>query len=671
MPFGAVVLKPSVDIERTYSANEAGISFSQLVRFRADLIETYGGWETFISAVIPSTIRDLQAWQTTDGDIYLGVAATSNLLAVTGNNVTDITPETFTTNPAPSLSTTIGSNQVTVVDSNSGATVYNTVFFNTPISVGGLFLNGAYQIASILSTGSYTINSSIPATATVATSGILPLFDSSSGSAFVTVTAPDHTAQVIAGVQFTFRAPTTVGGLTISGPYGIFSSTSATTFVIVAENSATATATSTMNAGLAQLVYYVTGGPPTGGTGYGAGGYGTGAYGGGGSLFPSNSGLNITSSDWTQENWGEILLSCPEDGPIYQWSPQSGFVNGQPIATAPFFNGGIFTSMPQQILVAWRSVQSSGTQDNLIVRWSDSADFTNWEVTNATSAGSFHIPTGSIIMGGLQAANYGVIWTDIEVWTMSYVGGDVIFNFSKVGTGCGLLGSHACGVIGGDVYWAGQNNFFRLGSGGVEAIPCTVWDFFYQNLNQDYAWKIRCAPNSSFNEMAWFFPATGSTENNAYVKLNIATRAWDYGFLSRTAWIDSSVLGQPIGSDTSGFLYQHETGNVQSGASATSFQTGWWAIAEGSDFAFVDYVIPDFIWGTYGNDDASVIITFYSVNYPGETPRTYGPYTITRGTEYLTPRIRGRLMSASIQAASPDFWRLGRIRYRFAGSGRR
>ncbi len=671
MPMAALQLRPTVDLERTPSLNEAGVSASQLIRFRNDLIETYGGWTQYLPTLIPSTVKDLHAWQDVSGIKHLGIGATQNLMVATSGSLADITPQTLTTNPSVSVSISSGNTAVTVFDPNSGPTTFNSVYFNTPISIGNLYLNGAYQIASVLSTGSYTIISSVAAT-TTAVGGVLPVFSVSSGSPTVTVDAPNNGYVAITGVQQQFRATTTVGGITIFGPYNINTVLNSTEFTIVANTQATATAVSTMNGGLAQFQYYITIGPQAIGTGFGAGGFGSGGFGGGGVGFTGATGTPITATDWSQDNWSEVLLTCPTNGPIYAWSPQSGYSNAQVVATAPFFNGGIFISQPQQILVAWRSVQSSGVQDNLVVCWSDTLDYTNWTISNATTAGRFHLSGGSLIVGGLQAPNYGVIWTDIDVWVMSYVGGDAVFNFTEVGTGCGLIGQHAAGVISGSVYWCGLNNFFTMGQGGVQVIPCTVWDYIFQNLNTAQVAKIRCAPNTSFNEMTWFFPSFGATENDSYVKLNITTGSWDYGKMPRTAWVDVSILGTPIGTDPSGTVFQHEMGTVQSGVSSTSFQTGWFAITEGNDLAFVDYVLPDFIWGLLdGAKDASVNVTFFAVDYPGDTPRQYGPFTVTSATEYITPRLRGRLMSIAIQSNSQSFWRLGRVRYRFALAGRR
>lgn len=670
MPMGSITLKPGVNTEQTQALNEAGIFQSQLLRFKDGLIQTYGGWQS-IFTTNPSTVKVMHAWQDITGLDWLAAGATTNLTVYNSATTQNVTPQTITTDNVPNFSISSGSNIVTIVDSGSGPSVYNTVFFNTPIAIGNMLLNGGYDIATVLSSQSYTINSSVEASTTVVSSGILPIFDTTNGSATVLVTLPNNNFQSILGVQQSFRAPTSVGGLTISGAYDVATVIDSTSFTITANALSTATATATMNSSLAELVYYVTLGPQALGSGFGAGGFGDGGFGTGESV-AGQPGIPISATDWSMTNWGEILLACPYNGAIYSWSPDSGFFNSQVVSEAPFFNGGIFISMPQQILVAWKSVQSSGTQDNLIVRWSDEGDYTNWEVSNQTSAGSFHVPTGSILMGGLQAPSYGVIWTDIDAWIMQFVGGDVIFNFTKAGTGCGLIGQHAAGVINNEVYWCGRSNFYKLGDRGVQPLPCSVWDYIFQNINTTHAHKTVCAPNSAFNEIGWYFPSINATEPDSYVKLNLVEGSWDYGLLNRTAWIDISVLGNPTGVDTNGAFWQHEMGAAVPGAPVTSFQTGWWSIADGNEFAFVDFVIPDFRWSTYsGDSNASILVTFFSTNYPGDAPRAYGPFTVTQATEYINTRIRGRHMSMLVQSNNDVFWRIGRIRYRYASAGRR
>jgi hypothetical protein len=177
----------------------------------------------------------------------------------------------------------------------------------------------------------------------------------------------------------------------------------------------------------------------------------------------------------------------------------------------------------------------------------------------------------------------------------------------------------------------------------------------------------------------WFYPsANGNGENDSYVKYNIVMQCWDYGTLGRTAWIDQSVLGPPIGAGSDNWLYQHEIGNdayvgTQATAMLSNAGSGFFVLDQGADnLVFVDQIWPDMKWGTYsGNPNATVNITFNATNYPGDTPIVYGPYAMTQQTQYLSVRIRARLMQIVISSDDVGtFWRLGGIRYRFQPDGR-
>ena len=681
MPMGSVLLRPGVNTQKTLSANEAGVSISQAIRYKDGLVQALGGWEQFTSVTIPSTVRCLHAWYDASGNTHLGVGATQSLAIITDGTYSDVTPQTATINSSAVFTTTLGSQTVTVVVPNSSGypSTYSTVFFNTPVSIAGQIISGAYDIVSVLSTVSFTISLTNAATAAAGPGGTLPTIASTANSAKIFVDLPDNGYQQITGLFYPFYAATTLtANQIIQGPYQVSSIIDSTQFTINATVQTTASVSVTMNSTLVQTVFYVAIGPNATATGYGSGGYGSGGYGGVVSGATPVAGTPITATDWTMDNWGQVLMACPEGGPIYTWSPDSALTTGQVISEAPFFNGGIFIAMPQQILVAWRSCQTNPdggwlSQDNLLVTWSDAEDYTNWTVSNETAAGSFHIPTGSIIMGGLQAATQGIIWTDVDAWTMQYIGGEAIFNFNRIGSGCGLIGKHAAATLGGEVYWCGQTNFFVLGNNGVVPLNCSVWDYIFQNINETYQERIVCATNAAFNEVSWFFPSADSTgENDAYVKYNVLEKEWDYGMMSRTAWIDVNVYGNPIGSDSTGVLYQHEEGNTLSGTNSPSFRTGWWAISDGNELSFVDFVIPDFIWSTYSGDQgAQLQVTFYTTDYPGADEISYGPFSVNSTTDYINLRARGRLMSMSVQANNAEFFRLGRCRFRYAQSGRR
>ena len=198
----------------------------------------------------------------------------------------------------------------------------------------------------------------------------------------------------------------------------------------------------------------------------------------------------------------------------------------------------------------------------------------------------------------------------------------------------------------------------------------------FQDLDTSNLDKIRIAPNSRFGEISWFYPTTsGNGEITNYVKYNVVLDQWDFGSLARTAWINQSVLGPPIGAGTTNgyYIYQHETSTDADGAPINaSFQTGYYVLSDAEWKIFIDQVWPDMKWGYYGGaQTANVLLTFYVTDYPGQQPQAYGPYTMTQSSTYITPRFRGRLVSIKIESNDiGSFWRVGAMRYRYQQDGK-
>lgn len=511
----------------------------------------------------------------------------------------------------------------------------------------------------------------------VASSANVPEFTTISGSTSVTVKLQDH--GLAAAESINFALSTSVGGLTILGTYQVTSVTDTDNFVITLDDQASSSASAFMNSGQVELVYHITIGPVGTTAGYGTGTYGTGGY-GTGVVLSQQTGSTITPNNWTLDNWGEILLANAEGSGIYWWRPQIGYQNAKLVAEAPRYNNGIFVSMPAQILVAYGSTaatvpQIGEEQDPLLVRWCDIENFFEWTASSTTQAGSYRIPTGSRIVGGMQARNYGLLWTDIDLYAMNYVNSPLVYAFNKISANCGLVGKHAFVQMGGRIYWMGRRNFFRL-AGQVEPVPCSVWSYIFQDLDEDNLTKCIAGSNTPFNEIAFFFPSDsgGTGEPDKYVKFNTLSGEWDKGTLGRTAWIDQSVLGNPIGAASDGSILTHESGyDAVDSPMNPSFTTGYWTIGNGQDFAVVDYILPDFKYGTIaGTADANILATFYVRDGPNDTVRTYGPFEITTATKYVPVRFRGREMAMKIESNDNDsFWRVGAVRFRYAMSGRR
>jgi len=689
MPHSSFKILPGVDQNKTPALNEAAVSYSQLIRFIPDrtlggLVQKLGGWTKYFPSSIGSIPRCLWAWEDTNSNSYLAVGAEgiaagggNTLVVIENGGLTDITPQKTTVNVAVSVSTVSGSNEVTITDTGRNVSSYDVVDIQTQISVGGLVLFGQYQCYNpgggantykIYATDA--LGGPALATSTVTTGGAVAQFGTTNASNVVSVTLNNH--GYVEGNTFPVLIATTVGGITFYGNYIVTSITSANVFTIAGTTIATSTTTGYMNSGNAHYVYYRGVGALPTGTGWGVGGYGLGGYGTGTDPVITG-GTPINAIDWTLDNWGESLIACPLNGPIYEWSPTSGSPRANTIPEAPPVNQGMFVAMPQRQIIAYGST-FTGIVDPLLIRWCDVDNYNSWIGTVTNQAGSYRIPKGSRIIQAIQAGQQGLVWTDLGIWAMQYAGPPYVYQFNELGTGCGLIGRKAATSVGGVVYWMGQSQFYRLSGGGVEPIRCPVWDVVFQDLDTDNLDKIRVAPNSRFGEITWYYPTNSNGgEVSHYIKYNYVLDQWDFGTLARTAWINESVLGPPIGGAPNGYIYQHETSTDADGeAMVSSFQTGYFVLNEADNKMFVDQVWPDMKWGYYGGTQgANVNLTFYVTDYAGQTPTAYGPYTLTQATTYITPRFRGRLVSIKMESNDiGSFWRIGNTRYRFQPDGR-
>ena len=585
-------------------------------------------------------------------------------------------------NPNNALFTTTASALTVTGASGTGsvATITHsgsyTFVVGSQITVSGINpsgYNGTYVVTgSTSSSVSYasTTTSAYVSGGTISNNGSVAQFSTTSGSDFVDVTLANH--GLLDGDTFTVLIATSVGGVTLYGNFIVTSVTSSSVFVISASTSATSTASASMNSGDAHYVYYNGIGPLPGGSGYGIGPYGGGGYGTG--IPPaSGTGTPITAIDWTLDNWGETLIACPLNGPVYEWNPTTGDPIALIIPEAPPVNDGMFVAMPQRQIIAWGST-FTGVKDPLLIRWCDVDNYNSWIASITNQAGSYRIPKGSRIVQCIQGPQQGLIWTDLGLWAMQYAGPPYVYQFNEIGTGCGLIGRKAATSMGGTVYWMGQSQFYKLAGGGVEPIRCPIWDVIFQDLDRNNLDKIRIAANSRFGEITWYYPTNSNGgEVSHYVKYNVNLDQWDFGELGRTAWINESVLGPPIGAAPNTYIYQHETSTDADGQPmVSSFQTGYFVMTEADYKMFVDQVWPDFKWGYYGGtQNANILLTFYVTDYPGETPTAYGPYTLTQATKYITPRFRGRLVSIKIESNDiGSFWRIGNTRYRFQQDGK-
>ncbi len=378
---------------------------------------------------------------------------------------------------------------------------------------------------------------------------------------------------------------------------------------------------------------------------------------------------------YSMDNFGQILMAVPSGGTLYAWTPPTLTTPAVVVPTAPPHNQGCFTTAPQRILMMFGSSPDGGSQDPMLLRWSDMDDYTTWDPTTTNFAGSFRLSRGNRIIGALQGPLNAYIFTDQDIWIIQYEGFPLVFGFFQLTSQAGLISQNAAVVLGTSPYWMSDHGFFTLGGGGAQQIPCTVWDKVFLDLDEANQDKIVAMANYHYGEIGWAFPSLsgGTGENDSFVKYNIQENLWDYGgpgsALARTAWTDWNRPGGPLSVDSEGNVWHQDVGFMAGkeplpGAMITS---GFNDLDDGSSMIFIDRLIPDF---RMEGDDPQIQLNFMVRDYPGGPITTAGPFTITPSTEFVNIWLRGREWAEQIIFDGASWARRGVPRIRISRDGR-
>jgi len=174
MPLKKLVQKAGVNRENTRYTSENGYYVSDKVRFRQGTPEKIGGWVRISATTFLGVCRSLWNWVTLGGQNLLAVGTNLKYYIESGGAYNDITPlrKTAATLGANPFATTNGSTTVVVTDSTGGWVSGDYVTYSGATAVGGLDLNGEYQLTTIgTSTTTYSIQAATAATSTATGGG--------------------------------------------------------------------------------------------------------------------------------------------------------------------------------------------------------------------------------------------------------------------------------------------------------------------------------------------------------------------------------------------------------------------------------------------------------------------------------------------------------------------
>ena len=503
---------------------QAGPSWyaGNLVRWRTGFLEKWMGWRRLFQNPFAATIRRMHGWLdldnrrnllvATDLGVQLGVEETVYTLGpqveITGGDILEVGPS-----GGALFTVTSGSTMVTVTTST--VLPGGSFVFQLPVSIGGRIIPaGAYFAVKATVAGGFTFDMSLPALTSETNVYGLRLFTNDAVNA-MTVSWNAHGFVVGNTIKFNqtttirYGAPGVWAGINFSAPAG----TVVTVATVPDANHFTfamgALGTGDGSGATTRQVY--DGCVSEHGTD-GSWNNSLGTVIGAATAQPLG---NPQRQAWFLANLGQDGLVLRSGGPLQVYHPpisDGPFLNtvgAGPPATAPQTNAGMIVAMPQAQVILFGSepIMGSGVIDPLLVRWSDAGTYDVYNATVSNQAGSYRLSRGSRIVGAIQAPQTTLLFTDIDVWMMSYVGPPLIYGFTIMGTGCGLVAPHAVGVLGQQTCWQSQKGFWQFAGGGVTPLPCSVWDYIFLDVDTVNINKCHAAPNSSTNEVAFYFPS--------------------------------------------------------------------------------------------------------------------------------------------------------------------
>tara|TARA_R100000700_G_scaffold41260_1_gene60984 strand:+ start:1137 stop:3485 length:2349 start_codon:yes stop_codon:yes gene_type:complete len=398
-------------------------------------------------------------------------------------------------------------------------------------------------------------------------------------------------------------------------------------------------------------------------------------------------------SNWTHDNFGEDLLMNIKNGGIFYWDRTTG-TSTRAIELKDISGSSFAPTLAKQIMVSDQSrhviafgcdgESSIGTQDPLIIRFSDQESLTQWQTLATNSAGELRISTGSEIVIAIQTKQQILVFTDVSLHGLQYLGPPFTFGLSEISRNITVASPMAVVAVNDLVFWMGSKEFYAFG-GTVQRLPCTVLDYVFSDFNRDQIGKVTAGHNSSYAEVWWFYPSKDSTTNDRYVVYNYQEQAWYYGTLTRTAWVDRGINQYPIAAGTDNTLYYHEFGQDDGSTNPASaitanIESSQLDLDQGDKFALIQKVIPDVTFKDSTANTPVVSMTVKATNAPGINFNETSSSNVTRTatspveayTDQLHIRLRGRAFAFKIESSATGvMWRLGVPRLEVRPDGRR
>ena len=630
-----LTMRPGVNREGTNYSNESGWYDCDNIRFRSGFPEKIGGWIRLTANTFQGVCRALWNWVTLGGANLLGVGTHLKYYIEVGGIYNDITPIRKTTTGTATFAATNGSAVLTVTDAAHGCIVGDFVTYTLAVSLGGAItatvLNKEYQIVSVPTANTYTINVTTLANAS----------DTGNGGGATVANYQINIGSAIAIPVVGWGA----GGWGL-GTWGI--GTTSNTELRIWSND---------NYGQDLVI------APRNGEVY---------------YWEASNGVTVRAKflsalstaagfagDYVPNQTLEVSASSIQRFVIcFGANP---YVSGTPNTT---FNP-------------------------MLVRWSDQDNQYEWVPAITNQSGEFPLSVGSTIITSINTRQEILIWTDSALYSMQYLGPPYIWGFNILMDNISIASPNAAITINNVTYWMGVDKFYQYsGRVDTLPCSLRQYVFNDINIEQAFqifcgsnegyneVWWFYCSTDSTaidkyviynYLDKVWYY---GSMSRTAWLDSSIRQ------YPMATNYDASAVTGRT--------LYHEASVDDVAGTTPVAIdafiQSSDFDIGDGHNFGFVWRILPDINFNGSNVDEPYVTMTVkprqnsgaaYSASNSPEV-QSADNYAVSRSYNIqlfdgqVYTRIRGRQMAFRIESTELGVaWQLGAPRIDIRPDGKR
>jgi hypothetical protein len=318
-------------------------------------------------------------------------------------------------------------------------------------------------------------------------------------------------------------------------------------------------------------------------------------------------------SVWRFAQFGDVSLAV-NGADEFQYSNGSGDfadLSGAPKATVIETVGGF--------VMVGNYNDGSSVPDGM--KWSAYLDYTDWTPDVDTQAGDLRLlDTPGEVRGLKRLGQYAIAYKEQSMYLGVNNGPPVLWGFTLISGEIGAVSHESVVSIETAHFFISRSDFFMFD--GARPIPVGdgVREWFFTDMNADYAYKIRGIHDKNNTQILWYYPSTASTGDlDSCIIFNYKTRRWgranrtievclefltgalDYaGVESAYATYDlipSVSYGSPFWTTSSPnqaiFNSSHVLGTLNGASASSSVTTG--AIGDDMQVTMISRVQPRFI----------------------------------------------------------------------------